>query len=816
MPRLAATLTRAAVFLASLAPAVCPAPAGAIPQDSAFRRSENPRLPGAAFIERAEFGWSGHMATEHWNPITVWIADGGKPFSGALVVTLTQDATQQGRIIVPAAATPGQVIPIDLAAAIPHEFRVAELALVDQSGAIVDSVRAVTTFPGRDEIPLEYSANSHGEPIVAIGQPSITRTTLATRLPPPASPPLWDIAASPPQTSPPASETWLKLRVAAIAPDRAPRASIAYDGVSAVVVQASALGRMEARSREALTTWLLTGGRVVLVVDDPGGAWRTLLPAHPDYNLVNVGDTVAVATPERLATSLLADQRELATHARRLQDSVNSNPSFVVETEAEVEPDAPGEDKAAAGQPSLGDRAEESEPAIIDAAPSFNARTISLTAAAVSAGWSLDLLVGDAAAATSGLSATGPVGLGRLTILGVDPERTTSVMSRDANTAAWFGIMRDVARAAADRHSQIDYWVRSGDTVEEARAIQAGLNDLALDRNPSLLVFVPVMGCAFLLAALVGPVDFVLLKRLNARQRSWATALGWCVLLSAVASWLPSMLRTAPTTVDRIELVDVRLPLAEGSPPIAATTGLTSVFGGKAGDVPLEGFPAGAFVRGVSAMAGTTARPTLPPLTMLQATRQSQDDQALTTAPDQAWVGQWTMRAMLDQSRIDTAIGGRAERTGDGGYRIHVWGLPQSSVAGAWMDAGASTFAVAPGASSIGPDGRLTLDFPGASASTRPDPPVFNQFEDWSGEHARLKLRALDHLPGASGRSRTLIDLLATGRWAVVRIAMETSLTPVTSPVYPDSRCRFTYLRICLPVEAAPADQPPPAPESAP
>lgn len=783
----------------------------AAPGHAQGERTANPRDAKAAYIERMDVGWKGHVAVERWNPVTVWLGGGEKGFTGVLRVTFVQDGTQEASIVVPVPATPGVTVPVDLCAALPRGLESISLELIDQSGDLVDRAKAITTIPGRDELPLHLEVSEAGGPIITVGPCSLLRTDLSDRALRPPVRSRWDDPTGRSNEATSMEEAWLQLRALPIEPDRLPHSAIAYDGVSAVVIDAPELARMGSAAREALKEWLVSGGRVVVVASRVGSEWRMLLPEGEERDLVELVDAEAVELSGALRSELISTQQSLNL---RREEGAERDAAFFRERVEEEEDgaasspsgEAPDGTTKAEPQQEVSKEPDESSQAthaIVQPAERAAGRMVKPTTMGEACGWKT-LWESDGGGA---MIAEGPVGFGKLTIVGVDPERWSASLSRGASSAAWLEVMRDVAEQAVLRTKGIDSWYEAGSSSDESRALRASVNDLVGDRAPSPFVFVPVWGCAAILTLLIGPVDALLLKRLRARQRSWATALGWCALVSVAAAYIPTMFRAAPTTLDRIQAVDVKLPRAGTDSPLARVVGVTSVFGGRAASVELSGFAPGTWVHGFSASGGGGGggRRVLPPFLTVQRTVSDDATQARTNRPERLWLGQWMVRSMLDAGPFQTALGGtfrRGDASEGSAWRITVWGLaPGKKVSSVEVDhQGDRRVLPTQTPAAISGEGKLTIEL---TAAMRADKEPARTNRNPRIEHGQLVAgrdpSILEDLPGARERSAVIDGLGVHPRWAVVRLVIEDEAgAPTLVPAVPGRK--WSYVRICMPL----------------
>lgn len=777
-------------------------------------RQPDPRRPDAPYIHSMDVGWKHMVIQDRWNPMCVWLAGGARGFTGTLQISYVQDGTQQASIILPVSATPGVTVPIDFVAAIPRGTSTIDLTLVADSGYVVDRTRAVSLMANADELSLSIEPFEAGTgPIVSIGATSIERSSLIDRAnsfgP---SPTHWQ-----PETEKrKLTEHWSDFRPARVEPDRAPRVWSAFDGLASVVVESATISRLGSREREALTQWMLQGGRVVVVVGSPGAEWRTLLPSEPSFDVVQIAPPVTISTPdafrvlinevhqsikinEPVKARVQAPAPTSATDAAPQAQDPSLDAS--IDSDASPSPEKPADppvidvgalevgiapsETTSAAPPMQAPAAMRDIPPLAFAA-TINARPISLTRAGQDAGWTLRWSIDR----TTALLAEGPVGLGHLTLIGTDPERLFEVVTKHSTSVAWFDAIRDVPTNAQKYEEPSFYRLGTGSTVAESKSVTAALDQLVADRSMNLLMFIPVWLCAALLAILIGPVDAILLKRLGARQRSWSTAIGWCLLIAGIAAYVPAAVRTAPTTLDRISVLDIKLPRDPGEPPIAAVTSVASVFGGKASTVPIGAYTPATFVHGVSAIASeyTTSKRGLPMLDTVWRTMTEGDLQSPTLVPHDLWIGQWMMRAFLERGPVNTAIRASVVKSGDGkNVNVTLTGLPPG--------ASLSDLSLVIQKQAYAASQPMKADDSGALTLT-----IEPMASEWTAP-------AIADLAGSTERYRSIVKYAASGRYAILR-AQCTPLRQGPDADPPLGGRQITHLRMLVPLDDATLEGP--------
>jgi hypothetical protein len=555
--------------------------------------------------------------------------------------------------------------------------------------------------------------------------------------------------------NPPSPSLWNQLDVAKVAPTSMPLSWAAYESADAVVATSEALAQADPRARAALVEWVQSGGRLVLLIDPAGSAWRTLFPPSADF--------VAVE-----------DQRK-----------VEAAPSF---------------QSLVLGK---------------DASPvpiSAKARPMHLTPTGEALGWKLGWEIVSGGAPAAGLKASGPLGLGMLTLISIDPQFLPPTVSDAATRRIWRDVLEQALAPHAQRLRQSNgtYYGFQQDDPETTGAINQTLDHLATVPPLGIGVFIAISACMLLLAIMIGPVDAIVLKRLHLSQRSWLTALCWIGLACIVAYFAPMALRSGATTLTRCVESD-GICDADGLPIHSAQTGITAVFGGRPLSVQLDGTPAGSWFRGVSSLSsyGESTR-LFSPLTLPILT---QEDGLRGTPATPFTVPQWTFRAMMEQSPLRP---GKASQIGalaheeDGNWDVTILNVPKSAVIsaaflrarGKWCPiAFRQNETAAPderhGSATTPKENILSIPHDRSQATSEP-----NQYvPPFDVRPFALSAPTLS-LPGARERSDAINAMLAGGHWACICLRIDNlppDLTP--SPIKNLETSRTAVMRILIPVQ---------------
>jgi hypothetical protein len=263
-----------------------------------------------------------------------------------------------------------------------------------------------------------------------------------------------------------------------------------------------------------------------------------------------------------------------------------------------------------------------------------------------------------------------------VSILGLDPTRAPAEVSAKASSPVWRGVLEPVVADWLERAAGADRQGLSTGAPQE-RAANTAIERLGDVPVISDSVFVMIAGAMLLLVALVGPLDYFVLRRKRLGHRSWITALFWIAAASAVAFGAPRIVRTAPTQVNRITVVDAML----GSGPLFQS-GVTGVYAGRSGSMRLEGIAPTSWWRGRSVSYGTEEFRGLAVVTTTQRAAGGEAGSTRGAPLEQVPIALWTFRAFADDatgSPMWSSLTGRIHREGDG-YRVTLAGLPKGVV----------------------------------------------------------------------------------------------------------------------------------------
>lgn len=599
---------------------------------------------------------------------------------------------------------------------------------VDLVAAFPDGLETATLTAGDARIRLDRGFGGNA-------LPRVLRTGVVAVVTPPGRDALArglrDIPPGDPQTTPP-------REFISVTPDQMPRQWIGLDAVDAVVIGQDALELLDAAQARALRSWLETGGEVVLILGPAGSSWRELLGDGPAAEFLDIGDQT---------------QRQLSG----------------VEVDAF---DLPASDEVVYRMP---------------------ARPIRLSARARDLGWlprgparnngASDLIL-ETVAAEAALIAAGPVGLGRLTVLGFDPLEIHPLQKSAVAPRVIVGVL-PATTGEGNRFGW--YGSMSGRDYVQNTVLQSAVD---------AVVRAPVFGLWALIAVGVGVTalglmlsvfDGLYLKRKRLQHRSWLTAIGWIMIASVIAFTAPALLRDGDSQVGHAVWIDA-VDQGDG-PAIARRAEIITVFSGRPQFAPMDPGSDRAWVRGVSPQYYFSRAGLLPPLILPQ----SNDRRADTgSTPPGVACPQWSLRVLAAVSpAAPITIDGAAERVGDE-WRIRVTGLPDE---------------IRPDAGKVLIGGAWTsLEIDGAAEG--PDRVYYARPERLAAGSVST---STSHTPavafGHTQRTALLHEMTHSGRFALLNLAGSAN-SDVAPPVRlgePTSMHRRVELLLVIPVIGEPA-----------
>ncbi|GJQ29391.1 MAG: hypothetical protein HBSAPP03_12750 [Phycisphaerae bacterium] len=678
-----------------------------------------------ATITNVRLGWDGHLPAERWSPVWIDVRGGPTAFEGTLTLSYVQDGTQGAEIVLPIATTPGQTVPFELAICPPRNLSVVKLELRGRGYSREYDIRsglAADTWT----LPM---VQSEGLLALIVGECSAS-----------------DAFSAEGRQDTPVNVVrglWDEIERVEWTPQRLPLGWKAYESVDVVVGRAEALAEAEPRAREALMTWVESGGRLVVLADGPGDRWAEF-----------VGPGVLELVPP-----------------------------------ARVVPDR------AMGR---------------DMADSVAGRVVRVMPAGARDGW---VTFWPLEGGEAHLAAFGPVGVGMVTVLGVDPKRIPKVVDRAETRRLWRPVFDDPnfgavasARRAVTEQDRAMYWANaSGSDVRAMNAVRAGLDAIASVTAVGDGTFILLAGSVVLLAGLIGPLDWFVLRRRGISRWSWATALGWIAAASATALIAPTLVRTDESVASRARVVDM---IDDGTRQGAWTTALSAVFSGSPLVTEFGGVE-GSWWRGVSPVM-YYGEPRGSGMGAVRTLVRGGESRGLSIAPLPQ--GQWTLRTMLEQQPgqgVDAGLPRVEVFESAGGYQVLVRGMPEGAMV---RDGG-----VRIGARGAGVEFRQADDARGAPVwtatvrheqLTRTDDMIWRSGRataapdyDQFGNAGRPWPTAAFDLPGVQERADAVRARLAVEGWAAVVIEIVSLPDPGLPKVARARSHTALVLRACVRVQ---------------
>lgn len=384
----------------------------------------------------------------------------------------------------------------------------------------------------------------------------------------------------------------------------------------------------------------------------------------------------------------------------------------------------------------------------------------------------------------------GPLGLGWLTLVPVDPQDApTKVLAGDA----WLAVL---SRSLGERlpHGESD-----NSYLNDYRPPLYALDTLAASMPaPGAGPMIAVVSVAVVLALMLGPVDWLWLRRRKLGHWSWATATCWILIAATLAYFAPQLARSGRTQLRRIALVDCCLS-TQSDPAISWRTALTSVLASSSGERQFVGTPSRAWWKRERASDGGQR------LAGVFAT-----DQAAAALPAPTRMDVWTLNSFREDAPIACSISATIEPVAElagNAYRVSITGLPAGMLSMGQLHIGDRHLPL-----------ELTRDADGTCRATARsidegtlrmnllEPSADSPAS--SGNVFGMTTLADDYaltIPGVVDRGESMNSAVQTGKWAVVCVVANSGECDV-SLEEPTTASQQTIYRILIPVSAATGD----------
>lgn len=366
--------------------------------------------------------------------------------------------------------------------------------------------------------------------------------------------------------------------------------------------------------------------------------------------------------------------------------------------------------------------------------------------------------------ACEGLAAQGPVGLGWVLALGFDPDQLADAGLVSATETAWHATLATMVSDDLDRGLAVLGNTQWREPSLVAAAAGSALNWVSQAPSVGIGAFLAIFAMMLGLAIAIGPIDRLVLKRFHALHRWWLAAMAW-ILLATIGAWiLPPKVRSGPTSVSTVRVVDARI--TDDGPTHAWQSSVDGMFMNTSATIALNDIDEGSWL---SPMVDPWRQTSLGSLTMAPA------GSVMKPAPTTARL--WTVRTFQQQGATDTPIHARFELDDDQ-FTLHLTGPAAEDLQFAAVRTNGQWLHLYPGATPR--RNGQTLQF----AATRRDlslhaPPAFNPDRTTDDRYEHMypsngggvpePVPALTlHLPGANARGQALEALSNTEQWAVV------------------------------------------------
>jgi hypothetical protein len=573
-----------------------------------------PRFRGTGLqLTGIRFGWNGRLRAERHTPIWIKFDSGENSVQGTVVLEYTQDASQRVRVVAPFSTTPNAGAIVELIACMPASTTKFTLRISDGD---VERTIEVSAIPTPDGL-LMPTIDTFGLSILGVheGGANSIITRLGERL-----------AGSPGNSRPDIESVFAAASLVSCDPAELAQSWQAYDSIDVLVAREDDLARAPERARDAIHTWVRAGGHLVVQVSAAAQTWRQVVP-------------------EGVPLEISFDDRTESASSSVFKDRVRDAAGLGVPTR-----------QLAPLVPMRVPRWDKGGPRDGVWSDGWNLRLIETQQSETRTGvWLSQTIPGEASIAS------GPVGFGRITLVGIDPMRLFPVLDVQAAAQAWRAILWDVLpEHLVVGKLQVYYGTRtSGAATYERQALSGVLDAITIAAPIGPWFFLVTAGAVGLLVLAVGPLGRMVLRRKGWQRSSWIVALALSGVACMIGLFAPMLVRSGQSITSDLAVHDVICD-QKGEPMLHARTNLRAVFSGKPETIAIrdtEGAPEeGRWWRGVSsASLGDAGVPFGSPLTLVLT--QPALGIARTAAAMPTSFGQWTYRAFLEQH---TASDGRS------------------------------------------------------------------------------------------------------------------------------------------------------------
>ncbi len=191
----------------------------------------------------------------------------------------------------------------------------------------------------------------------------------------------------------------------------------------------------------------------------------------------------------------------------------------------------------------------------------------------------------------------GRYGLGTITLLGLDPATLAGAAGGDARGLAWWHSLAHVPalHTAVAPHYVVkpEYWYGRPEDIEAhlaSEAVNSILDDLSAEFETGRGLFAAIAVALLLLVALVGPVDYFVLRRLGREPLTWITTPALIALACAAIYAAQNAVSYGAARARRLSLIDAWSGADRG---FAAS--FTAIASNRGGRYAIGGLPDGSF-----------------------------------------------------------------------------------------------------------------------------------------------------------------------------------------------------------------------------
>lgn len=606
-----------------------------------------------ASIASVEWGFAGNIPSGRWAPVRVWINSGDKPESGLLSIEYQQDGSQKAKVVVPVSVVPGTPTAVDVLVSLPSEADPITVRYTPSGGR--EQVLEYSPMPTGNQLYAPEVFSETRQMVLCVGTDAplaaLSNPTLVKQRPRLGRTVLGDHRSV-------SGEDLRELRwfqTAGVRMDVSglPEDPHAYDGVAAVIIDAERAGLPGPRLRAALSEWVAAGGRLVLLSDRDGDAWRAWMPGEEPLP-ITLGEAKDLPSPEDLRKA--AERGEAAELG-----------STGGEDDDQIDPAA----RRFMVRSTMIRKVKAFEAAV---RASVKGREISIEPNASQSGWRGRLRISDG----KFLVAEGPVGLGMVTVIGSNP----STIAADANPLAARAAWRLALTPVLDRYLTRPMSLQSMGQEALANVMDKVAGVPEVGRG----MLYATVALLFLLALLLGVGDYFILGKLGKRHLSWGLAILWISLFSVGAAVVIPRIRSGNSSVDRAVCVDILQHSNDASSPASVwQTGVSGIFSGGPTELVSEERSGPGLLRGASAerdnahfrFGSERKRVGLPAVEAVQVVMPGGERANVVMGLRQP---PWTYRILTDDSKPQSRIRVTIENADTAGATVRVHGVGARSV----------------------------------------------------------------------------------------------------------------------------------------